>query len=298
MNPVNRLGLGAVVITALIGLSSWAIYWGIAQWREQSSQNPSESRMADFGAVQSDAEVDSDSDGLPDKFEVLYRTDSNSADSDGDGTTDLAEISSGRDPALPGPNDESRVPTGDQVINQNTYTARYLAQLPGDIERSQILDRERLASFVDANKGVLLPEISDEILTVSEASGKDAVQAYLDSISASHNNKLHVVSSDDIDRAFRALLNDPRQLETILVHLRANVDALKGTVAPREVTELHRSYVSASQALLDATHLLAGMRDDFVGGLIGAKKIEDLSPIFAQIAKEVQILEEKYGIAS
>ncbi len=45
---------------------------------------------------------DSDEDGLSDDMEILYKTDKNNPDTDGDGYTDGEEVKNGYDPALPG----------------------------------------------------------------------------------------------------------------------------------------------------------------------------------------------------
>ncbi|MCR4311641.1 MAG: hypothetical protein NUV54_03715, partial [Candidatus Taylorbacteria bacterium] len=49
---------------------------------------------------------DSDSDGLKDWEEQLWKTDPLNPDTDGDGTPDGAEIKSGRNPLVAGPNDK------------------------------------------------------------------------------------------------------------------------------------------------------------------------------------------------
>jgi hypothetical protein len=49
---------------------------------------------------------DTDGDGLLDWQEKLYSSDPNSSDTDGDGTNDGDEIRDGRDPTIPGPDDE------------------------------------------------------------------------------------------------------------------------------------------------------------------------------------------------
>lgn len=53
----------------------------------------------------SQAELDSDNDGLMDWEETLWNADPKNPDTDGDGTSDNIEVKSGRNPIVPGPND-------------------------------------------------------------------------------------------------------------------------------------------------------------------------------------------------
>lgn len=60
---------------------------------------------------------DSDSDGLQDWEETLWKTDTHNPDTDNDGTKDNDEIRSGRDPLRPFPNDELT------ILNKDLFTA-------------------------------------------------------------------------------------------------------------------------------------------------------------------------------
>jgi len=53
-----------------------------------------------------EAQLDSDNDGLKDWEEKLWGTDPNNPDTDGDGVKDGEELKQGRDPLKPGPDDK------------------------------------------------------------------------------------------------------------------------------------------------------------------------------------------------
>ena len=76
--------------------------------------------------------VDSDSDGLKDWEESLWKTDPKNPDSDGDGTNDGEETKSGRDPLRAGPNDkfEENAPQNpkEAEIKEITETDKFAAQ--------------------------------------------------------------------------------------------------------------------------------------------------------------------------
>ncbi|MBI3020207.1 MAG: hypothetical protein HYY60_02680 [Parcubacteria group bacterium] len=76
-------------------------------------------RSSNASSFASDAQKDSDNDGLKDWEEVLWKTDPNNPDSDGDGTPDGEEVRNKRNPTKAGPNDEYKgieeSPLGDIV---------------------------------------------------------------------------------------------------------------------------------------------------------------------------------------
>jgi hypothetical protein len=294
MHAINRLGLRSVAITSVVVIAIFALYVGVRQLLNQSSTENAPLAQA---SPTPDATTDSDSDGLPDQFETLYRTNPNQADSDGDGTPDAEEINTGRDPNVAGTQDESRPPTGSNVVVQNTYTQKYLASLPEDIARDEILNKERMEAFVEVNQGELLPVIAPETIRTTPDEGKAAVAAYLNSISFRHNRELAEVTSTQIEQAFEQQLQLQNQpIKDIVAKLEKNVSVLKAVATPTEVAELHRQLIAASQSLLNNAKLLQNVDTDFVGALVGSKNIEELGTVFQQISQRVKELEVKYGL--
>ncbi|MDP3997217.1 MAG: hypothetical protein Q8P73_01820 [bacterium] len=304
MNEINKLGLRITGITLVAVALLYGIFWGGKYTyqkflgdkteKEQLAQNKVTDQAGD--SANFDTSQDTDGDGIPDSFEIIYRTNPDSKDTDSDGASDLDEITIGRDPLTPGPNDELMPDTGSKVASTDTFTDKYLFSLPTDAAQEDILSTDNLTAFVDANKGDLTPALPEGTILVSDASGKEAVSKYLDSISTAQNKELAAVSSDDIDTAFKQQVADPQALKDILAKLENNVAILKKVQAPKEAEELHGAYVAASQALADNVKLLIDMPNDFVGGLIGAKKIGELGVVFEDLAAQVETLEAKYGI--
>lgn len=301
MTNTSRLGIIIVVITTLVVSLLYGSYRGVRYWYDSRSSKTALVATPTItpdntGSTATDNDTDTDSDGIPDRFETLYRTDPLNADTDGDGEYDLNEISAGKDPLTPGPNDEVKPLTGSKVQNPQTYTDRYLATLPDDIPREEILSQARLEEFINSNKGEALPNIPTSDIKTSTDSGKQAVSAYLDNISPAHNKELVSVTSDDINKAFEAQLSDPSALKNILASLEKNVATLKTISTPTETRDLHQKYTAASQALADNVKILVNMKDDFVGGLLAAKRIEELGPVFVDLGKQIEALETKYSL--
>lgn len=297
MREINAMGLRTVGITIALLVVLFGLYWG----GKALLFNKEGDKYATTQQEQSlaDRTRDSDGDGVTDLIEsVYYQTDPNNADTDGDGMPDGEEIIAGRDPLIPGPDDESKPATGSKVTQQITYTQKYLASLPDNVARDKILDQTQLESFVNANRGELLPTVTTDMLSVVPEEGKEAISVYLNNISSAHNDSLKVITSADIEAAFRLLTtsNTPQPMQDILVALINNVAVLEEVSVPTEVTGLHARFLAASQALRNSVGLLSKVNQDFVGSLIAAKNIEDLGDVFQEVAADILALEEKYGI--
>ncbi|PIT98432.1 MAG: hypothetical protein COT71_00885 [Candidatus Andersenbacteria bacterium CG10_big_fil_rev_8_21_14_0_10_54_11] len=297
MKPLNRFGLRVAGLTTVLLLVLFGLYWGgrmlWERWQNRGEESPP-------ALTDEERRRDSDGDGVADLYETsYYATNPNSKDTDGDGMTDLDEILAGRNPAQRDAAAFKPV-TGEAVVlgEHSSYTDKYLASLPADIPREEILEHTRLAAFVEANKGPLLPDIAAERLHSTPVTGAEAVAGYLDTISASHNPKITPVTSTDLEVAFRemATARNAAPMQQVISALTQNLSVLFDASAPAEAAELHRKFVAATTALLDNARLLQAVDTDFVGSLIAAKRIEELGGVFQQAAEQVRTLEEKYGL--
>lgn len=296
MNPINALGLKivlAVVALFLIG----AGLWGSVRYVYQKISPPEASVAPKIVLKDKATPTDSDGDGIPDEIEVGYGTDSINADSDGDGVNDLDELKIGRNPSLPGPSDEVKPATGQAAreadYDPNSYTAKYLATLPNNAAREDILNAAKIQEFIAANDKPLLPSVAPQAINKTSESGQGAVNKYLQDISTAKNSQLTAISSEDIETAFKSRLSNPKRLPEILQSLKQNVSVLKTVPVPPEAVALHQKYLAASQALVDNVTLLNNMENDIIGGLLGAKKVGDLGPVFQDIARQVDDLAKK-----
>lgn len=299
MRSVNAMALRAMGITLGVLILITGVWWGGSTAWKKYLGGDGDRAVTSQGDVAGEERKDTDGDGLPDVYEPLYQTDPNNPDTDGDGKTDLEEINSGTDPANSGEDDEVKPLTGELVTDTSTFTGQYLASLPVDVPREEILRQDRLEAFVNLNTGELLPALPEGTIKTNERSGKAVIETYLDSVSTGTNPNLTAVTNERIEAAMQKELVSVGDvsLDEILAELERNVDVITAVEAPAEVAELHTQYVQASMALRDNVQLLNGMADgDFVGGLIGAKNIEGLAPIFLDIAEKVKALEEKYNI--
>lgn len=299
MTSINALGLKVAGLTFAALLIVFGAYWGI---RAMFFSPDTPTELAREEATISPL-VDTDSDGLPDKYEEMYGTDSTKPDTDDDGVSDRDEIEQGTDPTIPGPNDVIKPLTGEELLPEGevagvtTYTQQYLATLPADAAREDILDQSRLEAFVAVNKGELLPPLPPGTVQTSTNTGEAAIATYLDTISATHNKQLHQVTNEAIEAAFKAQLQlNKEPLNTIVDQLEQNTKVLKIIPAPAEVADMHEKLIRATQALHANATALRDIDQDFVGGLIATANIDDLGLIFQEIAISVKELEIKYGL--
>ncbi len=291
MTSLNKLGLTVVLITGLVLAVLFAAWWGIQHYFLKS-ETPSPTPAT------ADVSQDTDGDGLADLVENLYKTDPNKADTDGDQVSDGDEVRAGRNPTLAEALGASgTLPLGSQVAEANTWTQKYLASLPEDTPQDQVLDQTRLEAFVNVNKGQLLPTLPEGLIKTTSVSGKEAIKTYLDAISPVQNKNLSAVSNQDIETAWRLAYqnNQPETINGLIQKLHNNVDVLEEAAVPQELAELHTKVVASAHSLTNNTERLRDMNKDFVGGLIGAKSIEELAAVFAEIEAEVKELDVKYG---
>jgi len=300
MNTINTLGFKVASMTLGALLIVFGAYWGL---RATFFGAGTPSQVAQNTAPTYAPLPDADGDGIPDKYEETYGTNPNAADTDGDGVADQVEIERGTDPTVAGPNDEVKPATGDKALPEGkvagaqTYTQKYLATLPTDAAREDILDKTRLEAFVEVNRGELMPPLPEGTVKTTTESGKEAIKTYLDNISASQNKQLHPVTNDDIEAAFTQQLQLNREpLNTIVTQLEQNIQVLKTIPAPAEVADMHDKLIRATTALHANVMAMRDIDQDFVGGLIATRNIDDLGQIFGEIAHSVQELETKYGL--
>lgn len=296
MQSINKLGLKVAGITALVAASVFGLYSGgkslVEQYRSDSPVAQGLTTPSPLAVA-----VDTDGDGLADHFEGLYGTDITKQDTDNDGEFDLQEITAGHDPVVAGTSDGTTLPTGSNVVNPQTHTQHYLASLPENASREEILNQTRLEAYINLNRGELLPVLPQGTIKTAPTTGKDAVSAYLNSIASTHNPRIHVITSEDIQKSFEQQLGQqPQAMDTIIAQLEENVRLLKEVATPTETITLHQKLVAASQALLDNAKKLRAIDNDFVGGLLASKNIDDLGTIFTEISTEIKALETKYAL--
>lgn len=186
-----------------------------------------------------------------------------------------------------------------------SWTARYAEEMGIDLTRAAIRESlkyqpELVKQFIERHAAdTVLPDISEEVLIITEESGKDAVARYLKQISVNHNDNLHPVEKSSIVSGFsRATQPLPSftELETILLTLSSNIETLEAIPVPQEALQLHRTYLSTTMALFLYTKDLRAYHDDPVGALMAAVRIDKLQEMYNEAAGLIVELENRYNI--
>ncbi len=178
------------------------------------------------------------------------------------------------------------------------YTKKYIESLPKDIAKNQVLDPKTVETFVDANRGKLLPDLPAGTVQTTTKSGKQAIQAYLDAVSPGQNSSIKTVTGDMITSALgkQESGEELQALVPIIASIKNNFTVFQAVQAPKEATALQTKLLQATQALINNVKLLQEMRNDTVGGLIGQKNLADLNGVFNDIGTQIIALETKYNI--
>lgn len=201
-NAITKRKTIAVVL-AFTALAS-ALVW---LYSKNEPVNKSGQLAAVGGPVKTDlsakavaeASKDSDGDGLKDWEEALWRTDANNPDTDGDSTTDGAEIAAGRDPLKKGPKDKLPQPADDSStaldeVNKDNLTYNLVKNLLSSGVLNSIDQNGELTSS-DFIKNFALPKgldvetvlesaakITAKDIGVSRENSPEAVRRYFNSI--------------------------------------------------------------------------------------------------------------------
>lgn len=182
--------------------------------------------------------------------------------------------------------------------NIGPQTKKYVATLPKDATQAQVLDQKNLTTYVDQNKGPLLPDLKPGTLKTSTLTGKTAIKTYLDSISLAQNKKLKPVTGTDIVNAFQKQVSgdDANALAPILANVQANFDIFKAIATPKEAEPLQTKLLQATISLITNIKLIQAFKTDQINGLIGLKSVSDLNAVYADIDTQIKALEKKYSL--
>ena len=170
----------------MVFVAIFLVYFGFKNLKAELNLKPSQANINT--PIENDA--DWDDDGLNNREESYWSTDSNNPDSDGDGYLDGEEVASGHDPLIPGPDD--LLPTNDNLTMKMSQLA-----LSGLVEGSLKPDspnyEQSLSDLADV--------IAEDAITSFEAdlskteiriidSDKFSQQNYIEEFSRTHEKLL------------------------------------------------------------------------------------------------------------
>jgi hypothetical protein len=135
---------------------------------------------------------DTDTDGLKDWEEVLWKTDLNNPDTDKDGTADGDEIKQNRNPTVAGPNDslDLKLSSGkisaekesnnliQEEMSQSFYEYIKLKEQEGEAKLSESAQEELASRFMDIFEEEIIDKYKESDIKISNDDTKEAIKKY------------------------------------------------------------------------------------------------------------------------
>lgn len=187
----------ALLIAAVLLLAGGGFFWFLGGREKGGEKMPTPVFAAAPPAY--DSAKDTDSDGLKDWEEPIYKTNPENPDTDGDGTNDGEEIARGRDPLKAGPDDQLAKPertATPEEPNENNFTESLgrqfyedylrlkLADPNAQIDTKQAAERTVTNFFETYNpESIEFPRVAPTDIRVANDNSKEAVTRYLAAVS-------------------------------------------------------------------------------------------------------------------
>ncbi|OHA53429.1 MAG: hypothetical protein A3A30_02840 [Candidatus Terrybacteria bacterium RIFCSPLOWO2_01_FULL_48_14] len=210
---------------------------------------------------------DRDSDGLSDAKEEIYGTNSVLPDTDGDNFTDGAEVRKGFDPKVAG---QGKIADNPELMRNLTIAYFEWARETSNIEDPQLAE-QGIQTFLISRKQdrLILPTVEDNEIVRTDASGPDAVKAYLDAFA---QVTLPPVTASYLDLAEGSLQEETQTIiDTVVLGIDATYEQIRRIPTPQEAIEVQRGQLATMKALKELFLDLKSVRRDPV------KLIRDIS---------------------
>lgn len=238
------------------------------------------------------AEIDTDSDGLPDWKEVLWKTDPKVSDTDRDGMGDGEELKNNRNPIKPAPGDEltdeeikslndpsNYISPFDQSSKTDDFTQKFL---------TQYLLQKSLTDGVldDVAKDVLIKSVLGETSTkmpfrtfgitdvkISDIDNALVIKQYGNNVGAIIKKNDSGIKMNDILLSLKTFTetNDKSGLEKLKTVIEKNTqiinESLKVSV-PRSAVNIHIDFLNGMSRLTEMILEMYKSADDPLSGLV------------------------------
>jgi len=230
---------------------------------------------------------DSDSDGLRDWEEALWKTDPQNEDSDGDGTIDGEEVREGRDPVKPGPNDKiepaNKYKQADEKEGSNTVTGALINQILTYTSAQQsgnlnIKTKEELDVFlaeeIKKNTSINTPsKYSINDLTIVNINSTEKFIEYKERMESILKKYSDLYTETELDIVATAVENND---ETILNKLDPYINTYKKLIndlllidVPSDIAQLHLEIANVYEKLINSVINMRKGAEDPIRNLIG-----------------------------
>ena len=270
----------------------------------------------------SQLDADSDSDGLKDWEELLWKTDPSKTDTDGDGTNDNEEISLNRNPLKAGPDD--KISDKEDLVaqekaasdsKQNTLTASYAKQFLTEYlllkQQKGELTEEDKKNLVDRVMNNIKPlEVVDEYkisdLKISNDTSKESIKKYAEwmkSIFVDSKNTLpneseifNILLKNIQEENIKNIELSIKALNNYAIFNKKLVEIMLSPAIPENLSKNHLEVVNGFNNIILAIENMTIAQTDPVKAMMGQKLYdEQMQRIYGEL-KNIQEIFNEYEI--
>lgn len=278
------MGLGLLLIASAAAVGGLFLFFNKGEGANGNTLATGQSQASALEAVrQHVAELDSDNDGLPDWEETLWHTDPKNPDTDGDGTKDGTEVSEGRDPTRPGPNDLlDTAPDGNNIAGTSstiggTNATTSLTDAASKEFFGSYLAMKQAGNLTEVNQQKLFQQVTADVqkqinltpYTLSDLTVVATTPATTATYRAKYIaaiTKVGAVKKNDLVVALQTLQeNNPQGFAELASSSKIYGEATEDLLAipvPKDIAEQHLAVVNGMRFFTDMTAVLSIFKTD------------------------------------
>ena len=266
-------------------------------------------------------EFDSDNDGLKDWEEAVYKTDPKNPDTDGDGYLDGEEVTSGYDPIKAAPNDElpNVNPKKPRPLPNNLTRALSMKLGQGiaegkiksfNNETGQPLTSQELESDAGLNLlleeamnqqigELLMPEISDSEIKISDKTGKSETLAYFSEM----KNSIVKITPADKNKSEMQIFSeaiesgDFNELQENQKAYQETYQKMKDVAVPADLVNFHKNLLGVLSWTINIYKAVGNVGQDPLKAAIAMeqyqKMTEKLKDLILQLFDQLKTLNKQ-----
>ena len=276
------------------------------------SDAPSLTDADDGSARVVDPNGDDDNDGLPNALEVVWNTDPNNPDTDGDGFTDGEEVAKNHNPTVAGPNDalpSGFAPRQDRQPNQPIQVDQFFTagtvelfphngrNLTSEYNRrySEAERNEETAVQFAKEQGTVtgLPRVADATIQITQTNNSQTIGHYLDAARGYSS----LMDPTTVGEIFIDLFdnNDTSSVLGMAQYVSSFQKDLGSTRVPTEAASLHKLLMGFSEVLTATYIQMSTYNEDPIKALNAIYQLELIDQQYMSlIATEYRRLETAY----
>ncbi|MBI1998895.1 MAG: hypothetical protein HYS73_00990 [Parcubacteria group bacterium] len=255
-----------------------------------------------------EAEKDSDNDGLKDWEEGLWKTDLENPDTDGDGTPDGEEVRNKRNPTKAGPDDEYK-----SVKESPLKDLANISEAEKSLTLTDIFARDFMTGYFSLkDAGRYTPETRDKFvktlfasidnapkekytladLTITQKSDAETVRLYGTALNAVAFKYRHLAGRKELLIIDSAVKQESREklaeLEPIIADYDSFIEEYRTLSVPLAAYEVHLNLLNVNAAARNALMRMSRLFEDPMGGAAGLNEYRKSAEDGALVVRDLK----------